>query len=349
MRSTLLARLTTEPFDVLIIGGGITGAGIARDAVLRGLKVALIEQGDFASGTSSKTSKLIHGGLRYLEQGRLGLVGACVRERHRLRLIAPSLVHPVSLLLPVYAGDPRSAWTIRAGLWLYDLLAGRHAIKPHRFLSSRRALSLEPGLRVDGLRAAGVFSDCLMDDARLCLANVLQAVSLGAVCCNYVQLRTLLKTQSQVCGAMAQDVLSGQAIEIRASAVINAAGPWADQVRRLSVTGAPARLAPTKGIHLVVPRLNSHAIFASAHADGRMLFVLPWGEYTLVGTTETRLGSTLDALHATSAEVDYLLSEANRLLPGAHLEPASVLATFAGARPLLAFGGSSTRASRLRS
>lgn len=345
-RSVSLAYLRGQPFDALIIGGGIVGAGIARDAAMRGLKVALIEQGDFASGTSSKTSKLIHGGLRYLEQGRFGLVRESLRERQVLRSIAPAFVHPLSLMLPVYAGNTRPAWTIRAGLALYDLLALGRNLRPHQMLSAQRAIALEPSLRVEGLRAAGLYSDCQMDDARVCLMHVLQAVSFGAVCANYVRLTALLTANGRVCGGAAEDAFTGRALEIQAKVVINAAGPWADAVRRLSRPNGDLCLQPTKGIHLVIPRVALQGIFAEARRDRRMIFILPWGEYSLVGTTESPLDGPLDALAATADEVGYLLEEVNRVLPGSHLGPEDVVATFAGARPLLAFSGSSTRASR---
>jgi glycerol-3-phosphate dehydrogenase len=345
-REALLARLGAQRFDVLIIGGGIVGAGLARDAAMRGLQVALIEQGDFASGTSSKTSRLIHGGLRYLEHGHLRLVFESLRERTILRTIAPSFVHPLSLLLPIYEGDVRPAWKINLGLWLYDLLACGRNIRPHRMASARRAAALEQGLRVDGLRAAGLYADCQMDDARVCLANILQAVSLGAICCNYVRLRTLLKARQHVCGGEAEDVVTGRSLEIQAQVVVNATGPWADRIRRLSHANAPQRLAPSKGIHLIVPRIAQEALFVQGRVDGRMLFLLPLGDYSLVGTTDTALGESPDALSANANEVGYLLEEVNRVLPGSHLDEDDIIATYAGARPLLASSRTSTNASR---
>lgn len=345
-RAALLARLSAQHFDLLIVGGGIVGAGIARDAAMRGLKVALIEQGDFASGTSSKTSKLIHGGLRYLEHGHLRLVFESLRERHTLRTIAPSLVHPLSLMLPVYEGDDRPAWKVNVGLWLYDLLARGREVRSHRMLSARRALALEPGLRIEGFRAAGLYTDCAMDDARVCLANILQAISFGAVCCNYTRLHAFLTHNGQLCGGAAEDLFTGRTVEIRAQAVVNATGPWADRIRRLSDDAAAPRLAPTKGIHLVIPRVAQQALFVQARADRRLIFILPWGEYSLVGTTERPLDGSLDVLRANTKEVSYLLDEVNRVLPGSHVQEDEIIATFAGARPLLAFSGSAARASR---
>lgn len=346
-RADVLAQLGSRAFDLLVIGGGIVGAGIARDAAMRGLTVALVEQGDFASGTSSKTSKLIHGGLRYLEQGRLRLVFESVRERAVLRTIAPSLAHPLTLLLPIYEGASRAPWKIALGLGLYDVLAvGRRGVRTHRMLSARRALALEPGLRLDGLRAAGLYADCQMDDARLCLANILQAVHFGAVCANYVVVRQLLKANGRLCGAAGSDHLTGHSLEIRATAVVNATGPWTDGVRQLSDVSSSPRLAPTKGVHLIVPRVAQEALVVEARSDRRMLFLLPWGDYTLVGTTEAPVHGALEQLQASQEEVGYLLSEVNRALPGAHLDLDDVVATFAGARPLLAFAGASTQASR---
>ena len=284
-RAQRMARLAATRFDVLIVGGGIVGAGIARDAVIRGLKVALIEQGDFASGTSSKTSKLIHGGLRYLEHGHLRLVFESLRERQVLQTIAPSLVHPLTLMIPVYEEHRRPAWKINAGLTLYDLLAWRRNGRPHQMISSSRALTLEPNIRVDGLKAAGLYLDCQMDDARLCLANILQAVRFGAVCANYVRLKQWLRADGRLCGGVVEDLIGGQTAEVQAAIVVNATGPSADGVRRLNDPAASARLAPTKGIHLIVRRLAQTGLFVEGSSDHRMFFILPWGDYSLVGTT----------------------------------------------------------------
>ncbi|MDP3723728.1 MAG: glycerol-3-phosphate dehydrogenase/oxidase [Candidatus Omnitrophota bacterium] len=358
-REELLGRLASEPFDILVIGGGIVGAAIARDAALRGLKVALVEQGDFAGGTSSKTSKLIHGGLRYLEHGRLRLVYESLRERRVLRTIAPALVHPLPIALPVYDGSPRAPWQIGLGLRLYEWLAMGQALpadgpavvgvsqRRPRLVSAHEALRLEPALRAQGLRAAGLFTDCQMDDARLCLAHVLQAVSFGAVCCNYVRLRTLLKARQRVCGGVGEDLLRGRSLEIHAQVVVNATGPWSDEVRRLSDGQAPRRLAPTKGIHLILPRFTREALCVQARADRRMLFILPWGDYSLVGTTETAIeDESLETLSAEAEEVGYLLEEVNHVVQGDRVDEGDVLGTYAGARPLLAFTGGATRASR---
>ena len=345
-RTELVARLRSQSFDLLIVGGGIVGAGLARDAAMRGLRVALIEQGDFAGGTSSKTSKLIHGGLRYLEYGRFRLVRESVRERDTLRTIAPELVWPISLSLPIYRGDPRPPWKVAAGLTLYDLLAMRWHFNGRRMLSPSQARLREPALSPRDLQAVGSYTDCQMDDARLCLMNVLQAVAFGAVCCNYVRLVEFHKASGVIVGATIEDLRERQMIGLSATVVVNATGPWADAVRRLSDPAAPRRLAPTKGVHVVVPRVSAGALFLQARADRRMLFVLPWGDYSLIGTTESDDVDRLDALAATPGDVDYLFTEVNRVLPEASLRPEHIVASFAGARPLLAFDGSSTGASR---
>ncbi|MDP3703089.1 MAG: glycerol-3-phosphate dehydrogenase/oxidase, partial [Candidatus Omnitrophota bacterium] len=297
-------------------------------------------------GTSSKTSKLIHGGLRYLEYGHLRLVFESLRERQTLRTIAPSLVHPLSLMLPVYEGDDRSAWKVNVGLWLYDVLTVGRGLRSHRMLSAHRALALEPGLRIDGFKAAGLYADCQMDDARVCLSNILQAVSFGASCCNYTRLRAFLVQGGILCGAAAEDVLTGRTVEIHARVVVNAAGPWADRIRQLSDTSATARLAPTKGIHLIIPRVAQQALFVQTRTDHRLVFILPWGDYSLVGTTETALDGSLDSLCANAHEVGYLLEQVNHVLPGSHVQEDDVISTFAGARPLLSFTGSAAQASR---
>ncbi|MBI2884948.1 MAG: glycerol-3-phosphate dehydrogenase/oxidase [Candidatus Omnitrophica bacterium] len=344
-RNEILAQLRHQAFDLLVIGGGIVGAGIARDAAMRGLRVALVEQGDFAGGTSSKTSKLIHGGLRYLEHGRLRLVGEGLQERSTLLTIAPGLVRPLSLLLPVYRGDARRPSVVRAGLTLYDLLSASHAVRRHRWHAARHAARLEPRLRQGGLQAMGEYTDGMMDDARLCLANILQAVSFGAICGNYLRVIALEKALGRLYGAAVEDRRTGEVFDVRATVVVNAGGPWGDRVRQLSDRQTGLRLAPTKGIHLVVPRLATHGVCFQAHADRRVIFLLPWGNTSILGTTESPVPS-LDGLRPTRDEAAYLLDEANRLFPDEALAPQDVIGAYAGARPLLAFSGSSTSASR---
>jgi len=343
----LLASFAGRQFQLLIVGGGINGAGLARDAALRGIPTVLVEQNDFASGTSSKTSKLVHGGLRYLEQGRLSLVFEACRERSRLLRLAGHLVRPQQFLLPVYRGDPRPAWKIRAGLWLYDLLALGRRIAAHRMVSPRAAREREPQLQSEGLQGAALYSDAQMHDARLCLENILDAESLGAVCLNYVRVIGFLHRDGRIAGAALEDQFTRERVEVRAHAVVNTAGPWADAVSRLADQHAAPKLRPTRGIHLIVPRLNrSHPLFSSARQDGRMIFILPWGDYTLIGTTDTDDTQAPEEVAASAEEVDYLLREANRLFPEARLTRESVIMTYAGLRPLAAAAGQASSVSR---
>lgn len=346
-RSQQLHQLKTVYFDLLVVGGGIVGAGIARDAAMRGLKVALIEQGDFAGGTSSKTSKLIHGGLRYLEQGHFRLVAESLNERKIIQLIAPNCVQRQSLMLPVYAHRSRRAWQIHAGLTLYDLFAGNRNAAASRMLSAQEAMAREPELESSGLIGAGSYWDCRMDDSRLCLANILQAARFGAVCVNYVKLIAWLKHEGQIEGGLIQDCFGKETVEVRARCTVNATGPWSDKLRRLSNPASEKRLAPTKGIHLITPRLAQNALFVEARQDKRMFFILPWEkDYSLIGTTESAVKEPLEALKALPDEVAQLIEEVNRVLPSSFLSEEDIVATYAGARPLLNFQGSSTQASR---
>jgi glycerol-3-phosphate dehydrogenase len=344
-RRDRLERLGRERFDVLVVGGGIVGAAVARDAALRGLRVALVEKGDFASGTSSKTSKLVHGGLRYLEQGRVGLVRESLRERGTLLRIAPGLVEPIPLLLPLLGGD-RPPWQVAVGLALYDLLARGRALDAHRMMSVADALRFEPALSPKGLRGAAVYSDARMDDARLCLETALDAVKAGAVCVNHAAVVDLSTGASGVEGATVEDAPTGRPVAVSARVVVNATGPWGDALRLRSDPTSSRRLAPTKGVHLVLPRVSTHALFVRSPEDGRRVFVLPWEGHSLVGTTESP-ADDLDDLRVTADEVDYLLRVVARTAPSAAARREDVVATFAGARPLLGFGeGSATRASR---
>ena len=321
-----LPALANEHFDVLVIGGGIFGAGVARDAVLRGLRVALIEQADFASGASSRSSKLIHGGLRYLEQGAFGLVAESCRERYRLRQLAPHLVKLQPFIFPFQAGDPRPRWKIRAGLQLYDVLAGRHSLGRHRHLTATELTELEPTLQTTSRRGAVLYYDCREDDARFCIETIRHAADCGAVCANYCELTGLRQQGDRTVAGQVRDRQTGTDFEITAQFFVNATGPWLERF------AGPGRLSPTKGVHLVVPALTrSHAITFQAHCDGRILFVIPWGDCSLVGTTDTDwTGNPADA-RATATDVEYLLDEVRRLFPAVE----APLTTFAGVRPLL--------------
>lgn len=326
------------PVDVLIIGGGITGAGIARDAALRGFRTALVDKADFGAGTSSHSSRLIHGGIRYLEQRAFRLVFEASRERRVLLKIAPHLVRPLAFLFPVYRGGRIPGWKLRAGMWLYDLLAAFRNVRRHRWLRAKKVRRVEPGLRDRGLVGAALYYDAQVDDARLVIATVRSAARAGALVANYVETTALLKPDGQVRGATIRDVLTGQTATIRANVVVNATGPWSDALRRLDDPNAAPLLRPTKGAHVVVPRRrmsNEHAVTLISQIDGRVMFVLPWGELSYIGTTDTDADSSPDALRVTSADVTYLLRSANAAFPGAHLTTNDVVSAWAGLRPLL--------------
>ncbi|TAK00751.1 MAG: glycerol-3-phosphate dehydrogenase/oxidase [Candidatus Manganitrophaceae bacterium] len=330
-----LDRLQTAPVDLVIIGGGIQGAGMAREAALRGLSVALFEKGDFAGGTSSRTSHLIHGGIRYLEQGALRLVYEAVRERHTLSRLAPHLVRPLPFLFPIYRGDGRGRWKIRAGMTLYDLLAGSKKIGPHRMLSAEEALTQEPGLKSESLVGAARFYDCRMDDARLCLAVLLSAQEWGASVFNYVAVADLIREEGRICGVRVQEVLTGAKYDVYARVVVNAAGPWVDAI--CGMEGAvPRRIRPTKGIHLIFPSLTrSHAVVVSSENDRRIFFVIPWKGKSLIGTTDTDFTGDLDEVRAEEEEVAWLLRETARLFPSEQFGPEEVIGRYAGVRPLI--------------
>ena len=246
-----LAALANQCFDLLVIGGGIFGAGVARDAVLRGLSVALIDKGDFAGGTSSRSSKLIHGGFRYLEQYAFGLVAEACRERQILQRLAPHLVHSQPFLFPVYKGDPRSLAKVRLGMTLYDLMAHGRNVAPHQTLSAEDTLAKEPALARAGLRGSVLFYDCQEDDARFCVATILHAAECGAVCANYCELTGFTVREDRLVAARVADRLGNAGeFEISARAFVNAAGPWVGTVAGLAPSGgARLTLSPTKGVH----------------------------------------------------------------------------------------------------
>lgn len=350
-RAANLERMRHEVFDLAVIGGGITGAGVALDAASRGLTVALVERRDFASGTSSRSSKLIHGGLRYLEQFHLGLVRESLHERAVLSQIAPHLSMPLEFLVPVYSSgewSPLGANRLKlaAGLWLYDLLAGRRNIGRHRWLSREAALKQAPALEPRGLRGAFVYYDCLTDDARLVIEVIKAAAAHGALVANYVSARGFHKDDDGVSKIEIVDTRDGNSFELRARVVVNATGVWSDEVSRLAHAWAPKRLRPSKGIHVVVPseRLQNHtAVLIPSLGESRFLFVIPWQGRTVIGTTDTDYVGSLDDPRAEADEVDRVLQSAARAFPDARLSTEDVISTFAGLRPLIAADGQSTK------
>ena len=342
-REAARRRLESEQFDLLVVGGGATGAAIARDAATRGLQVALCERGDFASQTSSQSSKLIHGGLRYLQQGNFHLVFEALAERRRLLETAPHLCRPREFLYPAYAGRFPSPMLLALGVGLYDAFALWQPPVRSRRLDDREVRRLVPWLRSAGLQGAQQYVDCQTDDARLVLENVIDAVNAGAVAVPQVEIQPDQQRRGGIRVAQAMDRDRGDRFEIRSRLLVNATGPFCD-----SFSGGPPRLRPTLGVHLVVDgdRLPTfgRAVVVHSPRDGRLVFVLPAGRRSIVGTTETDWpgadGSTRpprpeDEIRAHGRDVQYLLETVNHAFPPAELQPGDVLATFAGLRPLI--------------
>ena len=344
-----LAGLDGAALDAVVIGGGMAGAGVARDLALRGASVALFEKGDFASGTSSKSSKLIHGGLRYLELGDFKLVRESLREKRTLERLAPHLVRPLPFLVPVYRGAARGLITVRIGMWLYDLLTPGKSTERYRVLGPVDTLAMEPSVRAEDLRGAGYyFDDLLLYPERLCLENVLSAARHGARTFNYCEVEEFVPGRRGVEGVKVRDLLSGQVQLVRATAVVNCAGPWVDRLRAMArmADRSPRLVRTTKGIHCLLPRMTDRAVYLSTH-DERMIFVIPWREFSLVGTTDTDFEGDPDRLWATREEVTYLLEEVAKVLPDKRATFDNVSYTYAGVRPLsFEPGASASRVSR---
>ena len=331
-----LDRLRDETFDVLVVGGGIVGAGVARDAACRGLRTALVERGDFASGTSGKTSRLIHGGLRYLRSYRVGLVRQSVRERDLLLKRAPSLVHPLPFVIPAYRGRRPGALLLRFGLFLYDFLSRGKTVPRRVWLAADATVEREPRLSSDALAGAGIYYDAWTDDARLVLAVVKDAAEAGACVANYTEVVELLHDEGgRVVGARLRDVIENRTLDARARIAVNATGVWLDRLR--APRGIPT-IRATKGIHIFLPRTkvgNRHALALTAPRDGRIVFVLPWNELALVGTTDTDYGGDADHVVPNAADVAYLLDVVNSAFPQARVTTDDVVSAYAGLRPLL--------------
>ena len=342
-----LADINGRSFDLVVIGGGMAGAGIARDAALRGYRALLLERKDFAFGTTSRSSKLIHGGLRYLEMFDVGLVRESLRERERLARLAPHLVRPLPFLVTVYRGAKRGMFMIRVGMKLYDLLTPGKRTEHYRTISRQQTLRLEPYLNPEDLKGSGFyFDDLLLLPERLCLENALSAQRWGAIVYNYAEVTSITNREPRAAsrGARAESpsweveargVFDGSLARVMARVVVNATGPWCDQVRRLAgVDGGRRCVRTTKGIHLLLPHITDHAVYIAAKRDDRMFFVIPWQQFTLVGTTDTDFSGDLDRLAATREDVQYLMHETQRVFPTARMREEDIYYTYAGVRPL---------------
>lgn len=341
-RQRAFTALASAPFDVLVIGGGITGAGVARDAALRGLRVALVEQDDFASGTSSRSSRLIHGGVRYLEHGQIHLVFESSRERRTLQQIAPHLVRPLAFTWPVYRGARVPRWKLALGLTLYDMLALFRNVGRHVRLDASGVIAKEPKVRRTDLAGGAQYWDAATDDVRLTLANVLSAQRAGAVVVNHARVDALLRDGERVSGARVVNRVGGGATEVRARVTVNATGPWSDRVESLAHAGGAAGVRGSKGVHISVPRSrvgNVAALTLVAPQDGRVMFVLPAGAFTIIGTTDTFDDVSPENVRAAETDVRYLLAAVNHYFPDAQLERGDVVTAWAGLRPLAAGEG----------
>ncbi len=330
-----------KPVDVLVVGGGVTGAGIARDAARRGLSTAVVEMRDLAWGTSSRSSKLVHGGLRYLEHYEFSLVFEAVSERRILLDIAPHLVNPLGFLFPVYKGSRQKLWLVNAGMWVYEGLSLFRSPKRHKSLDPAGVAKEEPLLVQDGLTGAPLYYDCSTNDARITLESALDAADNGATIATWAKVVSFLKDDEtgRVRGVVVQDHFTDELREVHAEVVINATGPWTD--RTVSMSKPPRHgglLRPTKGVHIVVPRdklLVNNAVVCFHPEDGRVLFAIPWEDATYIGTTDTDFDGDPAEVHADGSDVDYLIDAANAYFPSSPITRDDVIATWAGLRPLM--------------
>jgi glycerol-3-phosphate dehydrogenase len=331
-------------YDVIIIGAGINGAGIARDAAMRGLKVLLLDKGDIGGGTSSWSTRLIHGGLRYLEHGEFGLVRESLRERETLMRIAPHLVRPLPLLVPIYKGSRRGPWTIRAGMFAYDVLSYGKTLPRHRMLSRVETLQKLPALEPEGLLGGAVYYDAQVEFAeRLVLENAISAIEHNATVLTYAGVDKLIVEDGKVRVVeftherRSADGSTGERYSATASVVINAAGPWIDQLLAKTGAGSSRLIGGTKGSHIIVAPFTGApacAMYVEAETDHRPFFIIPWNGKYLIGTTDIRYDGDLDDIRTEAEEIDYLLRETNHILPAANLGPDQISYTYAGVRPL---------------
>jgi glycerol-3-phosphate dehydrogenase len=331
MRAKTIQSLRESPLDLLVIGGGIVGAGIVRDAAMRGLRVGLVEQHDFAFGTSSRSSRLLHGGMRYLAQGRLGLVRESSVEKTIVHHIAPHLAEPIAFVFPAYKGNRNwILWQLKIGVKIYDLLCSGRNFGKSTWLSRAQSLQRVPPLRKDGLKGSVRYFDALTNDARLVLDTLRSAAKNGAGLLNYCRFKTASRNESWECEV--EDLLAGGFCKLRARAVVNATGPWADGLPHSQV-----KLRLTKGIHLVIDRNRLPLTDTVVMTEGkRILFAIPWGERVILGTTDTDYNGSLDDVRADATEVRYVLNIANQHFPDASLTVKDVISSWAGLRPLIA-------------
>ncbi len=334
-----LEDVSDQQFDVIVIGAGINGTGIARDAAMRGLSVLLLDKTDIAGGTTSWSSRLIHGGLRYLEHAEVGLVRESLRERERLLHIAPHLVQPLPLTIPIYAWHRRGAILIRAGMVAYDVLSWDKSVPRHHMMGRDQAIAHEPGLSADGLTGAARYYDAQVEfPERLAVENTISATAHDITVRTGAEVVDLIAEAGVVRGVRWRDVVTGEDGEAHAKVTVNVAGSWLDQVLgTLDCADLPRLVGGTKGSHIVVdpfPGAPSDALYVEAKQDGRPYFIIPWNGRYLIGTTDIRYNGDLDRIVPTEEEIQYLLDEANLVIPDAGLTRDHVLYAYAGLRPL---------------
>lgn len=360
MKRPSLVSLYGRQFDVIVVGGGITGAGVAQDAASRGLRTLICEKGDFASGTSSKSTKLIHGGLRYLENFQFGVVLESVRERQMQRKLAPHLVHSLPFIIPVYKRNWLNNWKWEAGLWLYDVMAGLSDNRFHSRLSRQDVLSLLPGIDENGLTGGIQYFDGRTDDARHTLEVIKSAVEHGAVALNYAPVSEFIRRNGKVVGVRVYQTDNSQAsagaiadpVDVFAGVVVNATGVWTQKTAELGGASSTVKVSPAKGIHITLPQARlpiKSAMLIPTGGDGRFCFAVPWYDSVVVGTTDTPYDGDLDDIKVLDEEVDYVLSAVNAQFPSLKVTESDITGRFAGLRPLISDAparGKTTKISR---
>lgn len=339
-RTAILKEMSEKPLDLLVIGGGITGAGIALDAQVRGIQTGLLEMRDFAEGTSSRSTKLVHGGLRYLKQFEVKLVAEVGRERAIVYENAPHVTTPVWMLLPIYKQGTFGKFTTSLGLKIYDFLAGVKKEERRTMLSREQTLEKEPLLKKEGLLGGGYYVEYRTDDARLTLEVMKEAVRRGVKAVNHAKAVELLYDENgKIQGVRAVDQITGESYRIYAKKVVNATGPWVDTIREMDHSKKGKYLHLTKGVHIVIDGkrfpLKNAVYFDTPNGDGRMVFAIPRAGKVYIGTTDTNYDGDITRLKMTEADRDYLLEAANGMFPSLNLTPADIESSWAGVRPLI--------------
>ncbi len=347
MKRSAMSELTGQTFDLLIIGGGATGTSAARDAALRGLSVALLEKNDFGSGTSSRSTKLFHGGLRYLETFQFGLVREACRERELMLTLAPHLAYPRPFIYLLYQGYhmmfkwlPANLLMLNAGLTMYDLFSGSPRERRHKMLNKKKLLEIEPHLNPNGLKGGGYYCDFLTDDGRFTMESMKAACDAGALAANHMEVKGFARDNGRISGVEAVDLITGAEGVVKAKQVINTTGPWTDELRFMEQGVKNKMLSPTKGVHIVFRKQDfplNHAVFLQSPRDGRTVWPIPAldSDLVYVGTTDTYYQNSFDHVVATHEDIDYLLDVANHTIPGRSLGYEHIVGTWAGLRPLV--------------